>query len=115
MDQLLDSFKLLLSLCNGVADNRENTGHDLQIISVPAVFAEAPLDVGIEGSSVLERLVRGEDHFGGARCKFPAGLGRACLNENGLTLRGARDIERAANLEKLALVIEDVLFLRIKI
>ena len=71
--------------------------------------------IGVEPLRLGQRIAAGEDDLGGLGCKLPAGLRGAGLDDDRPALNRARDIERTAHLEILALVIEHIHALGVEI
>jgi hypothetical protein len=90
------------------ATTGKHAGQDLGVVGRAAVLGELALEVAVQGLRLLERLAGGEDHLGPARREVLAVLGGAGLDQHRVALRRARDVERPAHREELALVIEDV-------
>jgi hypothetical protein len=85
------------------------------MVAIATELLHAPFHVGIEGTRTGEIVARGEDDFGSLGGELPSGFRRAGLNDNRPTLNGTRDVERPANPEKLALVVEEVQLFGIEI
>src|SRR5437764_12602554 len=58
-------------------------------------------------------LLGSEDHLRRFGCEFLTRFGRACLNNDWITLRRTSYVQRSAYREMLPLVIENVQFVRI--
>ena len=103
-----------LRLRRGVADDDEHAGQHLQVIGVAAELGHAALDVGVVALAVGHGECAGEHDFGGFGGELAAGLRRAGLDDHRPALGGAGDVERAADGEILALVVQHVELRRVE-
>jgi len=78
------------------------------MLRAAAELRHARFDVGVEPLPVGERTAGGENDFRGLGRELTARVGRARLHDHRPALRGPGDVERAANLQELTLVIERV-------
>src|SRR5262245_56315028 len=85
------------------------------MLGLSAVGLQALLDVGVECLAFLDAFRRREDHFGGFRCELAAWAGRSCLYQDRVPLWRARNVERSADREVFAVVIEKMKFVGIEI
>ncbi len=69
---------------------------------------EPSLHVLVEGAAVLDRPAAAEDHFRRLGRQLPAGLRRAGLDDDRPALDRPGDVERAADRQMLALMVEHV-------
>lgn len=75
------------------------------MVGVPPQATRPGLDVAIEFLCGVQLLVRSEDHFRRRRREAPPVIGLPGLHYHRVTLRRTTDIQRAAHLEMLALVV----------
>src|SRR5277367_2592293 len=75
----------------------------------------ASLHVGIEGARGCDIATRAENDFCGLGGELSASIRRACLHDDRPALYRTRNIERAANFQKLPIVVQDVEFLGIEV
>ena len=98
----------MLRFVDRVADNDQRARQDLQTLRRPAEFLHARLHVRIELLPIRKRASGGENDFRGLGGELAARVGRARLHDDRPALDGPRDVEGAADFEKLALVVEGV-------
>ncbi len=65
MDQLLQRYELVLRLRFAASHHREGAGHDFEVVRVTPVIAIGP-SPRRRRHRVLQGLLGGEDHLGGA-------------------------------------------------
>ena len=80
----------------------------------PAGTFRPALYVGIEVLSLLQRRAGGEYDFRRFRRKLASGIRSTGLDDDGPALDRTRDVERAADRQELALVVQDVQLFRIE-
>src|SRR5580700_6090100 len=68
----------------------------------------ASLHVGIKGAGVCDIAACTKNNFSGLRGELAACIRRAGLYDNGPALNRTRNIEWAANFQKLSIVVKDV-------
>jgi len=90
----------------GRADGWHQAGQDLDLVRVAADTADAGLQVGVELLRVAERLLGGEHRLGVPGGELPAVVRRARLDQERAALRRPGHVERPADLEELALVVD---------
>ena len=109
-DQRIEQLLQLVELCLRLGARGRHHGaqgrQDLQVIGLAAMFRHAALDVGIERLAGGLRAVDRVDDVGRRRSQLAALLGGARLHDDRMALRRARDVQRPANREEPALVIE---------
>ena len=115
MNQAVQQIALLLRLGHGFADDDQRAGQDFQVVAVAAERLHAAFDVGVEALRVGHRAAGGEHHFGGFGGDLPAGFRRAGLDDDRPALDGTGDVERAADREMGALVVQDVHAVRVEV
>ena len=79
---------------------------DLETPGRPSVAGQATLDVGGEGPAGLVGRVLREDHVGRGRGQLPAGVGVAGLDDDGMDLGAAGDVEPPGDVDQLAPMLE---------
>src|ERR1700738_2154187 len=108
MNQILQRLESVASLLLGLTEHDLEAGHDQNVVGIAAEPCDARLHVGVEVPRDFQGGCGGKDHISGLGCKVPAILRGARLHQHGLALWGTRDIERAADLEVLAFMAQDV-------
>src|SRR5262245_5206918 len=106
MNHAVEPGALLLGLLDAVADHDESARQNLQMLGVAAGLVHPALDVGIELLAVGEAAAAGEYGFRGFGGELLAILGRAGLHDYRPSLHGTGDIERSADLQIFAIVVE---------
>ena len=92
----------------GRAEHRDDAGQDLDPGRIAASRGGAGLEVGVEGLAVGQRLLGGEDRFGVPGREILAVVRRPGLHEHRMTLRRARQVQRAADTEEPAGMVDGV-------
>ena len=108
VDQAVEQRALAPGFIERVADDDEDAGQDFQVIAVAAELFHAGLHVGVEALAVSQGALAGEDGLGGFRGDLPAGFRRAGLHDHRPALDRAGDVDRAADGEFRALVVQHV-------
>ena len=97
-----------------VADVDRDARHDDDLLRVAALGGGAALEVVVERLALRDGGGVGEDALADRGAQVAALLGVACLEDDRLALRGPGDVQRADDLEVLALVVECVLPARVE-
>ena len=108
MDERVETRALGPRRLDRIAHNDKGSGQDLQVVRVAAERPHAAFHVGIEALRGFERAFGREHHLGGFGRELPSGLGRARLNDHRPALDGAGDVERPADRQARAPVVEHV-------
>ncbi|CDN41599.1 Putative uncharacterized protein [Paenibacillus sp. P22] len=95
-------------------DDRSDARKNEHVVGIAAEGGRTALDVRIEGRCLLQRFMSGEDRVGFLGRIIAPHLGRSGLEDDGMPLTGARDVERTFDGEELALVIQGMHFVRIE-
>ncbi len=99
----------LAGLAVRVADVDRDARHDDDLLRVAALGGGAALEVVVERLALGDGGGMGEDALADRGPQVAALLGVACLEDDRLALRGPGDVQRADDLEVLALVVQRVL------
>ena len=92
----------------GAADHRIEAGHDFCPVVAAAVASQSGPYVCVELPALFECGLRGEHQLGGAGGELAAGIGGAGLHQHRPALRRTRDVQRAADGEVFAPVVQRV-------
>ena len=84
--------------------------HDQQLLGISPQVLCPPLDIAIERLALLDAGRVGEHDIGGGGAQFSALLGIACLEYDGLPLRGALDVQRADHGKMFTRMVERMQF-----
>src|ERR1700730_361173 len=109
----LGAFRARLLDC--IPDDHEATGEDLQMVARAAKLFRPAFHIGIELAACGEVRLRRENSLGRLGGKLASCIGGASLDDHRPALDWARDVERAADREIPALMVEHVQLVRIEI
>jgi len=115
MNEAVEKRLLLPRFVECFADHDQRARQDLQEVGGSAELLHARFHVGVEPLRFSSRASGGENDFRGLGGELTARIGSARLHDDRPALDGPSDIEGAANLQKLALVVERVHAIRVEI
>ena len=113
--QAVELEALLLRLVERLADDGESPGQNLDMVGVAADLGGPSLHVGVEGAAGLNRPARSKHHLRRLGSKLATGIRGAGLHHHRPALDRPRDVQGAAHLQVLALVVQHMELVGIEI
>ncbi|CAM5411779.1 hypothetical protein SMICM304S_09649 [Streptomyces microflavus] len=114
VDEGLEGRVLVLGFRQCSAHHDEGAGQDLDVVGVAAVVGDLLFQTAVVDLGLVQGLLDGEDDLRPAGGEVLSVRGGACLDDDGVALRRAGNVQRALYGEVLALVSEDVQLLRLE-
>ena len=113
--QFLQPHMLGLGLIARGADHHRHSGQDAQRFRIAIVLRHATLEIDIALLGAGRIGIAREHDLGGAGSEFPAGIGRAGLDDDRMALRRPRDVEGAIDGEEFPRVPGHVHAIRLEV
>ncbi len=107
-DQRLQGLIVVLGLLRRLSHIDQKPRQDFQVVLSTAIPGKTSLDVRVDSAALFLGRSRRKQAVGGRSGKLLARIGLTCAKDQRMSLRGTSNIERAADGEVLALVIEYV-------